>query len=241
MADDPAATDSSPPPRGTKRNADAMGEDSPTQPAQRNTKLVEIVPEADVTLKVGTGDGALDIKVSGLILGLASKVFKTMLNSQFIEGTTRVIELPEDDPRIIMDFAHIIHHKPYLVKDLDAQRLRGLVKLIDLRLCHDSLAPWIVSKLNQYVRWAETVTESTKSLVTMGSEFPAQIPGLLMEDLIAFAAVFDLPEWFSTATRIYQTWAGDPLVPSLKTTTLSRNDLVPVQSCGQCLYGEQVV
>ena len=72
---------------GMKRKADEMDSaDSETTATKthRNAKVIEILPGADVILQVGDGKDALDIKVSGVVLSLASKVFKVMLNSQFI-------------------------------------------------------------------------------------------------------------------------------------------------------------
>ena len=45
--------------------------------ASTTLERVEVVPGADVTLKVGQGDDILEIMVSGATLGLASKVFAT--------------------------------------------------------------------------------------------------------------------------------------------------------------------
>ncbi|OAP63143.1 hypothetical protein AYL99_02370 [Fonsecaea erecta] len=59
---------------GTKGKADEMESDGHEQ-EHRSAKLVEIIPNGDILFQVGCGNDALGIKVSGLVVSLASEVF----------------------------------------------------------------------------------------------------------------------------------------------------------------------
>lgn len=62
--------------------------------------------DGDITLLVGD---CVEMKAHQAVLEFASDVFKKMLQSCFLEGATKKIKLPEDDPdalRLILDVAH---------------------------------------------------------------------------------------------------------------------------------------
>jgi hypothetical protein len=59
---------------------------------QPHSKVIEVVPNADVTFKVGTGEDAIDVKVLGTAMGLASPVLSRMLFGQFAEAETKVVK-----------------------------------------------------------------------------------------------------------------------------------------------------
>ena len=65
-------------PSTDKRKADKM--DSPEE--QALVKVIEVVPNADTTFIIGSGKDALHMKVSEMVVGLASPVFSTMLSSK---------------------------------------------------------------------------------------------------------------------------------------------------------------
>ncbi|OCT46967.1 hypothetical protein CLCR_02492 [Cladophialophora carrionii] len=58
---------------------------------QPHPKVIEVVPNADATFKVGTGKDALEVKVSGMVMGLASPVLSRMLFGQFVEAETKTV------------------------------------------------------------------------------------------------------------------------------------------------------
>jgi hypothetical protein len=59
---------------------------------QLHPKVIEVVPDADFTFKVGTGKDALEVKVSGMAMGWASPVLSRMLFGQFAEAQTKVVK-----------------------------------------------------------------------------------------------------------------------------------------------------
>ena len=71
MADKTITNDASIPPHQKRKIDDTSTAIDDTKAVQREAKVVEIVPEGDVTLNVGTGAKAMDIKVSGVVLSLA--------------------------------------------------------------------------------------------------------------------------------------------------------------------------
>ena len=111
------------------------------------TKVIEVVPAGDVLLKVGKDEDAVDIKVSGVVLSLASEVFAKMLSSDFVEGQSRVVRLPEDDPATWLTFCKIIH---YAAGDIEPQSPDDLIRLgvmADMRLATEALSPWVYMHL----------------------------------------------------------------------------------------------
>lgn len=131
-----------------KRKADSMDQDSEVAELPVVLPIKNVDPSGDAFLDVGQGSSAIRIRVSGTILGFASSVFRHMLDSRFIEGTTRVILLKEDDPHILLDLCNILHHKAEAVTDISAEKLRALAVVADCRDCVNALSFWMHFQLN---------------------------------------------------------------------------------------------
>ncbi|KIW23630.1 uncharacterized protein PV07_11816 [Cladophialophora immunda] len=106
--------------------------------SERGRKLVEVVPDGDVLLKVGRGADAVDIRVSGTVISLASDVFSRMLSSSYLEARTKEVVLAEDDPEVILDFCNIVHHKAENLDHCDTTRLSFMDKDRDRNAVHSS-------------------------------------------------------------------------------------------------------
>ena len=76
-----------------------------------------------------------------------------MLNSDFLEGSTKVIELNDDKPQTILDFCHIIHHRYDSITGMDAARLREFIVLADMRDSREALRPYMETQLFDYLVW----------------------------------------------------------------------------------------
>jgi hypothetical protein len=216
---------------GKKRKAEAMELYEPLVTGPRDAKVIELQPDADVTLKVTKGNDTLDIKVSSGLLSLASKVFKAMLNSQFIEASTKVIELNDDKPQTILDFCRIIHHQCDAVTGMDATRMRELIMLADMRDCKEALGPWMVSQMVDYLAWFK----SDSVCAYPGSVMPDSLPGMKIEDFITFAAVFSLDDLFFRATMAYFVRGRGQIVSS--DCTKLAGTTAPIESYGISVYG----
>ena len=155
-------------------------------------------PGGDTLLRVGWGNDAINIKVVGAVLAKASKLFATMLSSEFIEGRTMDINLAEDEPQVVLDFCHIIHNGE-LIPEIDARRIRGLILFTDMCECQEGLKPWLLAQLGEYLRWVDRFTSYPKS----NGPFPASIEGLTIGDIIAITAVWRMSDWFWKASRAY--------------------------------------
>ncbi|KIY03692.1 uncharacterized protein Z520_00383 [Fonsecaea multimorphosa CBS 102226] len=183
-----------------KRKADAMESDGNVQ-EQRIAELVEVVPDGDVLFQVGRGKGALDIKVSGTVVSLASEVFSRMLSSSFIEGRTKVICLPEDDPKIILNLLKIFHHK---YEDVDHLKKTDLLKLItaaEMRLCIPTLKPCVLTRLSSVIGEIDIISLAYWNNIYNAEIWRTQLDNDRMELLYA-AVVFRLESLFWKTTRV---------------------------------------
>ncbi len=132
-----------------------LGDETPKPGRQEkgdhNAKLVKVVPDGDLLLKVGKGDAALDIRVSATVVSLASEVFGRMLSSNFVEGQTKTIILTEDEPKIVLAFCNIVHHKSENIDDLELQDVEKLGVFADMRMCTTALRPWALMRIARFV------------------------------------------------------------------------------------------
>ena len=173
---------------------------SDTQPRSDGPrKVIEIISDSDVLLKVGEGKDALDIKVSSVILKASSKVFKRMLESQYIEATSKVIDLKEDDPQAVLDFCRIVHHRADSVWVSDAKQLRALIILSDMRDCGEALKPWMLGVLGGFLKWVDDTFQNPTNKTPMVES----VPGWTITDGITFAVAFEMSELFLKITRAY--------------------------------------
>ncbi|OAL32393.1 hypothetical protein AYO22_00415 [Fonsecaea multimorphosa] len=188
------------------------------EPLKRSRKLVEVVPDGDVLLKVGEGADALEIRVSGMVISLASDVFSRMLSSSFTEARCKEIELREDDPEVILDFCNIVHHKIENLNHCDGSRLLKLAELADARFCVKTLRPWVVTRLGGILEAFKDkqhdLTATCKNRISHKNSLELHI-----EQGIGLAAVFKLDDLFWFATRhMLLLWSCSPC---------SRNPRIP--------------
>ncbi|KAJ9610209.1 hypothetical protein H2200_004986 [Cladophialophora chaetospira] len=194
----------------SKRKADEM--DAPEEKPE--VKLVEVIPDADLLLKVGGGSKvskALDIKVSSMVMSLVSPVFKVILSSAFQEAATKTIILDEDDPDVILTFCEIVHHRSPDLRKLTNDQLVDLAVFADMRQCQSVLLPWIrtvTADIQELVRHEEGFLDIK---LTKYSTIPPYVlvadvdrkPRLCVRDLLEIASTFSWKMDFWYATRQY--------------------------------------
>ncbi|OAL29748.1 hypothetical protein AYO20_09040 [Fonsecaea nubica] len=193
-------------------------------PTKRPAKLVEVVSDGDVLLVVGQGVDALKIRVSGIVISLASEVFSRMLSSPFTEGRSKEIELREDDPEAVLDFCNIVHHKAENVNHRDGSRLVKLVEFADARFCVKALRPWVSARLAGIMEQFEDY-ERNKTPINHNRISPEDDPlELTMEQCMSVAAVFKMNHLFWFATKHFLLLQGPcstlPALPSFVESAL---------------------
>jgi hypothetical protein len=165
------------------------GEDEQTQ-VVRDAREVVIVPSADVLLKVGKGSDALDIKVLGAIISTASLIFSAMLSSpMWQEGSSREIELYEEEPEAVLAFCNLIHFK---WKGIDLRTSCQMVKLAlfaDMHLCTEAVEPWFEKELAYHRYQIEDYAQHLPHGYS-GDVLGFGDPILVEEDVMAIAAIF---------------------------------------------------
>ncbi|OAL29746.1 hypothetical protein AYO20_09038 [Fonsecaea nubica] len=209
-----------------KRNASAMDPDENAQ-EKRNVKLVEIMPSGGVVFRVGTGDDVLDIRVSGTVVSVASEEFSRMLLFSRNEGNTKVICLPEDDPKITQSLLEIFHHKGDL-DHLDGVQLIKLTTAAAKWLCIPALRPWILMRLASVI---ETFHGNypqywKKRSVAEDRAMQARMQRVVFPDaaiLLHAATVFRLERLFWQMTRVLIYSGATCLVRDLKKMSDSEN------------------
>ncbi len=186
--------------------------------------MIEIVPDGDALFKVGTGKGALDIRVSGLVVSLASEVFSRMLSSRFIEGLTKTITLPEDDPKTMLTFCQIIHHKVNDIEDVGGLGLRDqickLIVMADMRKCGPSLQPWVLSKISPVLK---EDGPDWNNLRRSASPFREMWGNMSVEDMIYVTAVLKHKVLFHRITKLAVILSN----PNNKEAESPRNLVIP--------------
>lgn len=111
-----------------------------------------VVPDGDVILKAGSGTDALDIQVFGTFLGMASPSYSTMLSSPaWLEHESKVIELYEEDPKIVLAFCNLLHLRWNNVRLWTPKDLVDLALSADMRCCINIVKPWFETKLAAYM------------------------------------------------------------------------------------------
>lgn len=91
-------------------------------------------PDSLVTLLVGPEGQRMVVHES--YLSLDSAFFKAALSKQWIEGQTRVIQLPEESPEPMQHYMEFVYSGRVPTQDLTAEKMSE----IDEKHCYDSLA-----------------------------------------------------------------------------------------------------
>ena len=117
---------------------------SPGQPT-----VESIDAEGDLLLMVGSGAVQRHLRVSSHALCRVSPVFKRMLNSRFLEGTSRAsnglrsISLPDDNVAAVTVLCDIAHLRCGSVKVTSFSLLNDLAILCDKYDTSEALQPWV--------------------------------------------------------------------------------------------------
>ncbi|KAK5680622.1 hypothetical protein LTS10_007555 [Elasticomyces elasticus] len=110
-------------------------------------ELIAIAADGDVIFNVGTTTAAR-LRVSSNVLSRASNVFRSLLGPQFLEGSLdrssqapARIALPDDDVVAMEDMCRLLHGEPapYLLQDVESDRIYKLAIAIDKYDCTDRL------------------------------------------------------------------------------------------------------
>ena len=107
-------------------------------------RTVELMQGGDVILLLRDDSKLL---VSTVILRLASKVFRAMFGSRFMEGqdlntsVTKTVSLPDDPPDALRLLLSILHHRYDLVRRPDLYTLKDMTILADKYDCVAAIAP----------------------------------------------------------------------------------------------------
>jgi hypothetical protein len=102
-------------------------------------------PNGDLTFLLGDSQGP--IRVSSKVMGLASRVFKAMVNPDFLQkglsvDDPPVIPLPEDDPVAMYWVCTVLHHREWTHGSLPTPIIKGIAILCDKYDCAVALKPW---------------------------------------------------------------------------------------------------
>ncbi|OCT46969.1 hypothetical protein CLCR_02476 [Cladophialophora carrionii] len=224
---DDSVRDDRPAQAGKKRKADEM--DGEAKEQGERPRVVEVIPNGDVTFKVGTGEEACEITASGVVVSLASEVFSSMLSSNFMEGRTKVISLPEDDPQSVLTFCQIVHHKAENLNHLDPEELNKLAVFADMRLCTSALRPWVVMRLSPLI---ERLDHRSPKLWQHQEDEQQDGDGDgytrdNLEQLLPVMLLFQLEGMFWKSTR-FLIWSTKPSKPRQEQNEKTENSIYDV-------------
>ena len=192
-----AATESLPSQPAKKRQASEREDESLDQPQ----KLVALATDGDVLVIVGTGEDKLGIKVSGAILSHASEVFRRMLSSNFVEASSRVITMKEDDPNAVLEFLKVLHFDFSGVKKWNGREMTLVVEMASMRRCIDVFKPHILPTLTEII---EALARATRNpVVDEGNAMSClKEKEFTLQHVMEIAAGLDLPDLFSNAVKM---------------------------------------
>ncbi|KAJ9610215.1 hypothetical protein H2200_004992 [Cladophialophora chaetospira] len=147
--------------------------------APRKAKLVVVAEEGDALFEVGNDQNALDIRVSAT--------------------ATKTIRLPEDDPKVVLAFCDVVHHR---VDDLDHLETDELVKLAtfaDMRLCTRVLRPWVLMRISRFI---DTINREEGAYWRMvDSTYDAELI-FQLQKLLPIVTLFGMERAFYKCSRI---------------------------------------
>ncbi len=177
-------------------------------------------PDGDVILKIGAEyrpatnlqqePNPMRILASSQILMSSSPFFAAMLGGRFAEAqipftkeSPPTINLPEDDPEVMMLYCKCIHHgcpDTECSSWSDNILLPGLVKLCDKYDCLGSIHPWLDPKMDPATKKSTTYLEpsSDKKWSFAGSAFLAY----LVDDSELFRVATASMLYYSAPTEI---------------------------------------
>ena len=142
-----------------------------TNDSSDEPQLIDIAKGGDLVLKVGGGNqsGTRLIQVHSLCLKLASPVFHAMLESSFLEGTTKhtteqPLLLPEDHGPTFVEMCKILHHQQTQPSRLSL--LSDLVVVADKYQCTDSIRTYVLSAIGPF--FSSTAIEGDTGIVSSG-------------------------------------------------------------------------
>ncbi len=191
-----AATKTLPSQPARKRKA-PTNEDEVTE---LSVNLVEVDRDGDVLIIVGQGEDKLNIKVSGKVLGLASKVFHSMLSSGFMEASTGVIEMKDDDPEVVLDFCRVLHFDYSCLNDWDVRQMTLIADMADMRCCLEVFTPHILPRLSNLIK--EIAKACLDPFITEKITAFLKKEGLTFELVLEIASKLDLNELFHQTVRL---------------------------------------
>ena len=157
----------------------------------KDVTIEDIAPNGDVFFLVGTPP-TRKLRVSSMLLGVASGVFKAFLGPHFLEGQQmrdaagpKEIELPDDDAMAMSDMCNLLHFKPVRVLDRPrmSKSLLAFAVVVDKYACVEALHLQSQGLLLQY----------------FDEHDPTSLPQLLRVAVAAY--LLDQPSGFDKATE----------------------------------------
>ena len=170
--------------------------------SKRAKTVIDVVPDGDVVLKVSKGNDVVDLRALGAVIDLASEYLAKALSSSFNEGTSKVVQLKENDPKVIEDFCNIVHHKVDNLNHCDGPRILGPSMMADARFCTKTLKPWVATRLFGVMKRVEELANKLDEDEERTRIVDCHLLGLKIEQIVEIAAIFRMEDLFWHATRI---------------------------------------
>jgi hypothetical protein len=192
---------------GLKRKANEMEDES-----QKSPRCIDVDPQGQVLFKVGEGDAACTIRVSGPLICQASPTFARLISSAPIKGGDKVETRPVGKPEVYLDFFNMIHYKHAKIGTLTGRRLLELAKVADdMGRCVESFRPFIAYRLFPIIHEITTAsndTTGTKTVVKALEEYR-----VTFEVLLSIALYCEMNELFWRTTKVAVAQAPKQLGP----------------------------
>lgn len=193
-------------------------EEAPISKSTNKNDDVYITKSPDITLRVG---GELELHVNSHVLGVASKVFETMLQPKWFDRSKvggaaelPVLELPEDNPMIVEVLCMMIHFRGNEISTPKSlEMIVALVMLMEKYDCLNvgklSIQLWLVD----FPWYDERVSYTPEGDLMKNSLWRAIIAYIYCEEKDFHIATKQLALWKSGSYRTLANITGFAIFP----------------------------
>lgn len=194
------------------------------------SSVINVAPLGDIVVAVGKDEAQKLLRVSKVLLRIASPVFEAMLGPSFKEGRSTYdastpLELPEDDPSATTNLCQILHWNSKCVNTTESDWLQKLAVVCDKYGCAQKLREYFqvkmtsynFSSIDEFIMWA--IVGDEKKFWELSEQIlrtpQSQVEAACHKDLLHIlppTMLSDMKAYRYEARRVYSETAQKPIM-----------------------------